>query len=149
MRPLKGLNYIQAGARQLRPVPAKERSVARPDTTFLVTQGAAATPVVGTVVYANSAVVFWPEEHLLDNATYTATITTGALNPAGSNAGSTERVTVTATMRPTIEKSPSCARPGKPEKSIAPKPQIDVTTPSLNVGQMRLSVLWGGTPGVS
>ena len=37
VRPLKGLNYIQAGARQLRPEQAKERSVARPDTTFLVT----------------------------------------------------------------------------------------------------------------
>jgi penicillin-binding protein 1B len=37
VRPLKGLSYIQAGARRLRPTAAKERSVARPDTTFLVT----------------------------------------------------------------------------------------------------------------
>jgi penicillin-binding protein 1B len=36
-RPLKGLNYIQAGARRLRPEPAKDRPVARADTTFLVT----------------------------------------------------------------------------------------------------------------
>ncbi len=37
VRPLKGLNYIQAGARRLRPEMAKEKAVARPDTTFLVT----------------------------------------------------------------------------------------------------------------
>ena len=37
VRPLKGLNHIQAGARDLRPTPVKEKSVARPDTTFLVT----------------------------------------------------------------------------------------------------------------
>jgi membrane carboxypeptidase/penicillin-binding protein len=37
VRPLKGLNYIQAGARVLRPKPAQGTSVARPDTTFLVT----------------------------------------------------------------------------------------------------------------
>ncbi len=36
-RPLKGLNYIQAGARKLRPEAAKEKPVARADTTFLVT----------------------------------------------------------------------------------------------------------------
>jgi penicillin-binding protein 1B len=37
VRRLKGLNYIQAGARVLRPAPVKDTSVARPDTTFLVT----------------------------------------------------------------------------------------------------------------
>ena len=37
VRPLKGLNYIQAGAKRLRPEAAKEKTVARPDTTFLVT----------------------------------------------------------------------------------------------------------------
>ena len=37
VRPLLGLSHIQAGARDLRPMPAKEKSVARPDTTFLVT----------------------------------------------------------------------------------------------------------------
>ena len=37
VRPLKGLNYIQAGARRLRPEPAKDKPVARADTTFLVT----------------------------------------------------------------------------------------------------------------
>src|SRR4029450_7430233 len=36
-RPLLGLSHIQAGARDLRPMSAKEKSVARPDTTFLVT----------------------------------------------------------------------------------------------------------------
>ena len=37
VRLLRGLNYIQAGRRELRPAPAKETAVARPDTTFLVT----------------------------------------------------------------------------------------------------------------
>ena len=37
VRPLKGLNYIQAGARKLRPQPVQPKTVARPDTTFLVT----------------------------------------------------------------------------------------------------------------
>jgi penicillin-binding protein 1B len=37
VRPLKALNYIQAGARMLRPAVAKEKQVARPDTAFLVT----------------------------------------------------------------------------------------------------------------
>jgi hypothetical protein len=57
------------------------------DTTFLVTHGAAATPVLGTVVYANMTAVFWPTAHLADNGTYTATITTGALNPSGVGLG--------------------------------------------------------------
>jgi penicillin-binding protein 1B len=37
VRPLLGLNHIQAGTRDLRPTPPKDKSVARPDTTFLVT----------------------------------------------------------------------------------------------------------------
>jgi penicillin-binding protein 1B len=37
VRPLKALNFIQAGKRRLNPAPAKDKSVARPDTTFLVT----------------------------------------------------------------------------------------------------------------
>ena len=39
-----------------------------------------------------------------------------------------------------MENSPSCARPGKPDSSMAEKPQIDVSTPSRSVGQMRASV---------
>src|SRR5688500_198333 len=37
VRPLIGLNYIQAGARVLRPTPSTVKPVARSDTTFLVT----------------------------------------------------------------------------------------------------------------
>ncbi|HVG73434.1 MAG TPA: transglycosylase domain-containing protein [Vicinamibacterales bacterium] len=37
VRPLIGLNYIQAGARVLRPTPPTVKPVARSDTTFLVT----------------------------------------------------------------------------------------------------------------
>ena len=52
--------------------------------TFTLTSGAAATPVAGTVIYANSKVVFWPSAQLDGNGSYTATITTGARNPAGT-----------------------------------------------------------------
>ena len=60
-----------------------------------------------------------------------------ASKPAGMSAGSTQRVTRTAAISRRSEKSPSCASPGKPERSIALKPQIDVATPSRSVGQMR------------
>ena len=47
-------------------------------STFTLTSGAAATPVQGTVTYANSTAVFWPSTQLASNATFAATITTGA-----------------------------------------------------------------------
>jgi len=52
-------------------------------TTFTVTEGVAAVPVLGTVVYANSKAVFWPTAHLANDSEFTATITTGAQNPGG------------------------------------------------------------------
>jgi hypothetical protein len=52
-------------------------------TTFTLTFGAGAVPVPGTVVYADSTAVFWPSEHLADNGTYTATVTTGAEDSSG------------------------------------------------------------------
>ncbi len=52
-------------------------------TTFTVTEGVAAVPVQGTVVYANSIAVFWPTAHLESDSDFTATITTGAQNPGG------------------------------------------------------------------
>jgi hypothetical protein len=52
-------------------------------TTFTVTEGVAAVPVQGTVVYANSKAVFWPTAHLASDSDFTATITTGAQNPGG------------------------------------------------------------------
>jgi hypothetical protein len=55
--------------------------------TFTLTSGAAATPVAGTVVYANSKVTFLPTAQLADNGSFTATITTGAKNPAGAALG--------------------------------------------------------------
>ncbi len=36
--------------------------------------------------------------------------------------------------------SPSCAKPSKLDSSIAEKPQIEVSTPSRSVGQMRARV---------
>ena len=52
-------------------------------TTFTLTSGAAAVPVQGTVIYANSTAVFWPAAHLASHATFTATITTGATSAFG------------------------------------------------------------------
>src|SRR5690349_7345893 len=51
--------------------------------TFTVTEGVAAVPVPGTVVYANSKAVFWPTANLDSDSDFTATITTGAQNPGG------------------------------------------------------------------
>jgi hypothetical protein len=51
-------------------------------TTFKVTFGVGAVPVVGTVLYSDSSAVFWPEEHLEVGGTYTATVTTGAESSA-------------------------------------------------------------------
>jgi hypothetical protein len=52
-------------------------------TTFTLTSGAAAVPVQGTVLYANSTAVFWPAARLASHATLTATITTGARSASG------------------------------------------------------------------
>ena len=54
------------------------------DVTFTVTQGLAAVPVAGTVIYANSTAVFWPAVHLADNEDFTATITRGAQDSTGN-----------------------------------------------------------------
>ncbi|HXC17205.1 MAG TPA: ice-binding family protein [Holophagaceae bacterium] len=51
--------------------------------TFTLTAGPAATPVQGTVIYANSKAVFWPAAHLANNTSFTATITTGAKSTTG------------------------------------------------------------------
>ena len=48
--------------------------------TFTLTSPTALVPVQGTVIYANSTVVFWPAAHLASHATFTATITTGAMS---------------------------------------------------------------------
>ncbi len=52
-------------------------------STFTLTSGAAATPVQGTVTYANSTALFLPDAQLEGNASYTATITTGARSALG------------------------------------------------------------------
>jgi len=52
--------------------------------TVTLTSGASALPVAGTVIYANSKVVFWPAAQLAANGSFTATVTTGARNPAGA-----------------------------------------------------------------
>jgi hypothetical protein len=52
-------------------------------STFTLTSGASNLPVSGTVVYADSKVVFRPAVQLNLDGAYTATITTGAKNPAG------------------------------------------------------------------
>src|SRR5271167_2445386 len=66
---------------------------------------------------------------------------------AGNSAGSTNRVTASATASPTMVKSPSWAKPVKLENNIAPKPHTDVSIPSRIVGQIRVSVAEGSLPG--
>ncbi len=51
--------------------------------TFTVTSGPAATPVAGTIVYADSVASFWPAAHLDNNGSYDAAISTDARNAAG------------------------------------------------------------------
>jgi hypothetical protein len=51
-------------------------------TSFSVMTGT--TPVAGTVNYAGTTATFTPTGNLLSGTTYTATITTGARNPAGT-----------------------------------------------------------------
>jgi hypothetical protein len=55
--------------------------------------------------------------------------------PSGASTGSTKRATSAAAIRPASEKTPSCARPGKPENTRAAKPQTEVSRPSRTVGQ--------------
>ncbi len=52
------------------------------NTTFLLRQGA--TPVPGTVTYSGTTALFIPSLNLLPSTVYTATITTGAQDPAGN-----------------------------------------------------------------
>ena len=52
-------------------------------TTFTVTRSGG-IPVAGTVTYSGSTATFTPTGNLLTNTTYTATITTGARNVAGT-----------------------------------------------------------------
>jgi ice-binding like protein/Big-like domain-containing protein len=50
-------------------------------STFQLTSGVTVIP--GTVVYADSTVVFWPAAHLASDGSFTATITTDATSDAG------------------------------------------------------------------
>jgi len=52
-------------------------------TTFTLTSGVLMTPVLGTVICANSTATFWPSAFLASNVTFTATITNGAKDLAG------------------------------------------------------------------
>jgi len=51
--------------------------------TFTLTSGDPAVPIQGTVIYADSTVVFWPAAHLAIDSLLTATITTGANSASG------------------------------------------------------------------
>jgi hypothetical protein len=54
-------------------------------TTFTLTStsGSTAVPVLGTVIYSGSTVVFWPSSHLGSGGRFTATVTTGAKSVGG------------------------------------------------------------------
>lgn len=51
--------------------------------TFTVTTGTPAAAIEGTIIYADSAVSFWPTERFASETTFTATITTGAESAMG------------------------------------------------------------------
>lgn len=55
--------------------------------TFKLTSASTASPVLGTVICAGSAAVFWPAAHLPSNSAFTATITTGAKSLGGVHLG--------------------------------------------------------------
>jgi hypothetical protein len=69
-------------------------------TTFLVT-GPGAAPVNGVVTYSGTTATFTPSALLAPGATYVATITTGAQNPAGAALASKSMWTFT-TAAPTV-----------------------------------------------
>ncbi len=62
-------------------------TLASPATAFIVT-GPGTTPIAGTVGCANSVATFTPAANLVVNTVYTATITTGAKDLAGTPLGS-------------------------------------------------------------
>jgi hypothetical protein len=64
-------------------------------STFTVTRGTSSVPVLGSVIYAHSKVVFWPAAALASDSSFTATITTGARS--ASNIALARNVTWTFT----------------------------------------------------
>ena len=69
-------------------------------TTFTVKQGA--TPVLGTITYTGTKASFTPAAPLAANTVYTATITTGAKNVAGTALGADYVWSFTTDVRPIV-----------------------------------------------
>jgi ketosteroid isomerase-like protein len=69
--------------------------------TFMVT-GPGATPVAGTVTYAGSTATFTPTTLLANSTLFTATITTGAKDPAGVPLAANFVWTFTTAAPPTV-----------------------------------------------
>jgi ketosteroid isomerase-like protein len=70
-------------------------------TTFTVT-GPGATPVAGAVTYAGTTATFTPTAVLANSALFTATITTGAKDPAGAPLAANFVWTFTTAPPPTV-----------------------------------------------
>jgi len=70
-------------------------------TTFTVT-GAGATPVAGAVTYAGNTATFTPAAVLANSTLFTATITTGAKDPAGASLAANFVWTFTTAAAPTV-----------------------------------------------
>jgi hypothetical protein len=64
--------------------PMDQATLKSPATNFTLKQTLTSTPVSGTVSYSSSTAIFTPTALLLPNTKYTATIKTGAKNPAGT-----------------------------------------------------------------
>jgi ketosteroid isomerase-like protein len=70
-------------------------------TTFTLT-GPGATPVAGTISYSGSTATFRPSALLATGTLYTATITTGAKDPAGAALAANFAWTFTTAVPPTV-----------------------------------------------
>src|SRR5579864_1366534 len=70
-------------------------------TTFTVT-GPGATPIAGTVTYAGTTATFTPSAILANSTVFTATITTGAKDPAGASLAANFVWTFTTAAAPTV-----------------------------------------------
>jgi hypothetical protein len=81
-------------------------------STFLLTYGAAATPVQGEVVCTNARAVFWPSAHLASNSLFTVTITTGATSASGVPLVTNHMWTFTTGNVSSAQLSSTTGRPG-------------------------------------
>ena len=106
-------------------------------TTFTLTSGAGAVPVLGTVIYADGTAVFWPAAHLAASGSFTATVTTGSRNLAGTALASKQVWTFNTgtTLAPGLPVNLGAAG----SFAILAKSAISTVPPSVITGDLGLS----------